>query len=259
MTAPSRVRDDEARDPSANAAWGLKSFVDSLIVELDRAQDALGVKGLTRPVTYSVRDVEVDLRCFPQYDGRAVRFLTAQPGQEGSSGLRFSLGSISAGTIRDSAPPPPQAGDVTLETLDELDDDAREALEHVGVRSVRDLERVAARGVDLRSATSRKAPGYGDLAAMITRASRRRLAPTVRSASLSAEDGRVVLHVDGEHLEPGAPDHPVALLDGRRVPVRGVDARRLTLDASGYRPRPGGSRLTVALDPFTILTAELTP
>ena len=81
-----------------NRAWNLKSFMDSLIVELDRAQDVLAVKGLTRPVTYTVKDVDVDLRCFPQFDGRSVRFRTAQPGQDGSSGLRFSLGSISAGT-----------------------------------------------------------------------------------------------------------------------------------------------------------------
>ena len=72
-----------------NRSWNLKSFMDSLIVELDRAQDVLAVKGLTRPVTYTVRDVDVDLRCFPVFDGRQVRFLTAQPGQDGSSALRF--------------------------------------------------------------------------------------------------------------------------------------------------------------------------
>lgn len=246
-----------AMDEQRNQSWNLKSFMDSLIVELDRAQDALSVKGLTRPVTYTVKDVDVDLRCFPQYDGRKVRFLTAQPGQEGSSGLRFSLGSISAGTIRDSAPPPPDADDVRIDALD-LGSDAKEALEAVGVRNGRDLERVAAKGVDLRSATGDRAPDYSDLAALITKAHRRRLAPRVGAAELSVDGGTVVLHIDGENLAvTQSTGFPYALLDGRPVPVRAARPERLTLDASGFRPRPGRTRLAVALDPFTLITMEL--
>jgi hypothetical protein len=245
-------------DDQRNRPWNLKSFMDSLIVELDRAQDALSVKGLTRPVTYTVTDVEVDLRCFPEFDGRTVSFRTAQPGQDGSSGLRFSLGSISAGTIRDSAPSPTQTGDVRIDTLDELDPDAKEALEAVGVRNERDLQRVAARGVDLRSATGGRAPDYSDLAALITKAHRRSLAPRVRGAQLSVEDDTPVLHLDGDNLSvaPTA-GFPYALLDGRPAPVRDAQPERLTLDASGFRPRPGGTRLTVALDPFAMITMEL--
>jgi hypothetical protein len=241
-----------------NRSWNLKSFMDSLILELDRAQEALSVKGLTRPVTYTVKDVEVDLRCFPQFDGRAVRFLTAQPGQDGSSGLRFSLGSISAGTIRDSAPQPPQAGDVTIEALDDLDTDTKEALESVGVRNGRDLQRVAARGVDLGSVTGRRVPDYSDLAALITKARRRRLNPRVDSAALSVEDGTVVLAIEGRNLavQP-SPGYPYALLDGRPVAVRSASPERLVLDASGHRPERGRRRLALALDPATILTAEL--
>jgi hypothetical protein len=247
-----------AQPDERNRSWNLKSFMDSLIVELDRAQDVLAVKGLTRPVTYTVKDVDVDLRCFPVYDGRQVRFLTAQPGEDGSSALRFSLGSISAGTIRDSAPPPPEADDVTFETMDDLDDDAKEALASVGVRNARDLKRVAARGVDLRTATGNKAPDYSDLAALITRAHRQRTPPRVESAQLSVEDRQLVLHVDGENLALSAVEgYPLALLDGRPRKVRAADARRVSLDMSGYRPRQ--SRLVLALDPTSVLTMELMP
>lgn len=241
-----------------NRAWNLKSFMDSLIVELDRAQDVLAVKGLTRPVTYTVKDVDVDLRCFPMYDGRQVRFMTAQPGQEGASGLRFSLGSISAGTIRDSAPPPPEADDIRIETLD-LDDEAKQALASVGVRNGRDLKRIADRGVDLRTATGDKAPDYSDLADLITKATRRRLTPRVGAAQLSVDDKRLVLHVDGQNLAVlRSAGYPYALLDGEPREVRAAGRDRLTLDATGFRPRPGPSRLSVALDPFTVITMELT-
>lgn len=241
-----------------NQAWNLKSFMDSLIVELDRAQDVLSVKGLTRPVTYTVKDVDVDLRCFPQFDGRRVRFRTAQPGQDGASGLRFSLGSISAGAIRDSAPPLPEADDIRIDALDDLGSDAKEALEAVGVRNGRDLQRVAAKGVDLRSATGNRAPDYSDLAALITKAHRRRLAPRVANAQLSVDDNTLVLHLSGENLAiTRAEGYPYALLDGRPAPVRTAGPRRLTVDASGFRPGPHRSRFVAALDPYAVITMEL--
>lgn len=247
-----------ALDDQGNRSWNLKSFMDSLIVELDRAQDALSVKGLTRPVTYTVKDVEVDLRCFPEFDGRKVSFRTAEAGQDGSSGLRFSLGSISASTIRDSTPSPTETGDIRIDALEELDPDAKEALEAVGVRNGRDLQRVAARGVDLRSATGDRAPDYSDLAALITKAHRRSLAPRVRAAQLSVEDDTLVLHVDGDNLVVAqSAGFPYALIDGRPAPVRDARPERLTLDASDFRPRPGGTRLAVALDPFAMITMEL--
>jgi len=249
-----------AKVDERNRSWNLKSFMDSLIVELDRAQDVLAVKGLTRPVTYTVKDVDVDLRCFPVYDGRQVRFLTAQPGEDGSSALRFSLGSISAGTIRDSAPPPPEADDVTFESMNDLDDDAKEALASVGVRNARDLKRVAARGVDLKTATGNKAPDYSDLAALINRAHRERTPPRVDSAQLSVEDRRLVLRVDGENLAMSRNEgYPVALLDGRRREVRSADPRRISVDVAGFRPRSVPSRLVLALDPASVMTMELTP
>ena len=248
------------RDDGRNRSWNLKSFMDSLIVELDRAQDVLAVKGLTRPVTYTVRDVDVDLRCFPVFDGRQVRFLTAQPGQDGSSALRFSLGSISAGTIRDSAPPPPEADDVTIDGLEDLGADAKEALAAVGVRSGRDLQRIQGRGVDLRTATDNKAPDYSDLAALITKAHRRRIPPRVDAAQLSVEDRRLALHVDGDNLAvTHSAGFPYALLDSQPRPVRAAGPQRVSLDVAGFRPRSEPSRLTLALDPLTVVTMELRP
>ena len=244
----------------ANRSWNLKSFMDSLILELDRGVDVLAVRGLNRPVTYTVKDVDVDLRCFPVYDGRQVRFLTAKPGEDGSSSLRFSLGSISAGTIRDSAPRPPEADDVAIDEIEEIDPETRDALAGVGVRTGRDLERIAGRGVDLRTVTDRKTPDFSDLAALITKAQRRRIPPRVDAAQLSVDERRLVLHVDGDHLSVSERvGFPYALLDGVPREVRSAGPHRVSLDAAGFRPRSGPSRLTMALDPLTVVTLELTP
>ena len=51
-----------------NRPWNLESFLNSLIFELDKAQDTLSVKGLNRKLTYTVKDVALDLQIFPEYD-----------------------------------------------------------------------------------------------------------------------------------------------------------------------------------------------
>jgi hypothetical protein len=242
----------------SNQFWHLKSFMDSLIVELDRAQDVLAVKGLSRPVTYTVKDVDVDLRCFPVFDGRKVRFVTAKPGEDGSSTLRFSLGSISASTIRDSTPSPTAAGDVSIEDFEELEPDAKEALAAVGVRSGRDIKRIVDHGVDLGSVTENRAPDYSDLAAMITKAQRRRLPPRVAFAQLSTEGRKLVLRVEGENLAMASSGgFPYALLNGRARRIRHADAQRVVLEIPGFRPAAEPARLTLALDPLTVVTMEL--
>src|SRR5687768_14209639 len=106
--------------PSANAnqAWNLEAFLDSLIVELDRARDTLAVKGVTRPLTYSVQDLDLELQIFPQYDGEEVRFVTAQPGESGASGLKIQLGSITSRSIKETTREPTSKDDVEIEMLD---------------------------------------------------------------------------------------------------------------------------------------------
>src|SRR5688500_16843663 len=98
----------------ANVAWNLQSFLDSLIVELDRAPDSLACKGLNRPLAYTVKGVSLDLQIFPHYDGRRVRFVTAQPGQDGASGIKLELGSITASHIRETTAKPTDRDEVAL-------------------------------------------------------------------------------------------------------------------------------------------------
>src|SRR5918994_4303688 len=141
---------------SANRPWDMKSFLDSLTVELDRARDVLAVKAYTRRLTYGVQDVGLQLQVFPQYDGDKVRFLTAQPGEAGASELKIQLGSITARSIQETTSDPVQRDDVPLDDLEGLDDETRRSLEKVGVKSVRDIERMEERNVDLEKVTDKK-------------------------------------------------------------------------------------------------------
>src|SRR5882672_6598183 len=122
-----------------NRAWKLQSFLDSLVVELDRAQDTLALKAVNRPLTYTVKDVALDLQIFPAYDGEAVRFTTAAAGQTGASKITVTLGSITDRMIRESAPAPPTGDDVLLDDVKEIDPETRRTLSAVGVKSAKDL------------------------------------------------------------------------------------------------------------------------
>ena len=56
-----------------NAAWQLEDFVDSLVVDLDKTRETLAVKAINKPLTYTVKELSLDLNIFPTYDGDTVR------------------------------------------------------------------------------------------------------------------------------------------------------------------------------------------
>ena len=73
-------------------SWKLNSFLDSLILELDRAQDTLALKGINRRLPYTVRDLALELHLFPDFDGRDLRFITAGPVGVGTIGNGDAIG-----------------------------------------------------------------------------------------------------------------------------------------------------------------------
>jgi hypothetical protein len=241
---------------SFNRAWNLEAFLDALVVELDRARDTLAIKALNRPLSYSVKDVGLQLQIFPQFDGQQVHFTTAQPGQTGASELRVDLGSITARTIKETAPEPITKDDVSIDALD-IDSEAKKTLDKLGVKSSRDVERIEERNVDIQRLTENKLD-YQGLANVISKARRRQRVPTVARAGIATEFGETVLAITGENLVTHpVPEFPVALLDGERVPVLSSSDRSLRLRVDPRRIAGRNSKLEIALDPFAVLALEL--
>ena len=240
--------------------WKLESFLDSLIVELDRAQDTLAVKGVTRKLTYTVRDVAVDLFVFPNFDGSRLGFNVAKPGEAGASKISFSLGSITDRQIQESANRPQTEGDISLDEVEDLDEEVKESLRNFGVRSARDVERLSERHVDVGKIVAEKTGNraqvdYGDLAAVINKARRRRSAPSVRGVNFRRVDGALSLSVHGDNLDTGsmgAHGFPAARINGREVGVLdsgpGVVRLAITPDALVA----GDNTVSIALDPYAI-------
>lgn len=241
-----------------NQAWGLEDFLDSLILELDKAQDTLAVKGIARPLTYTVKDVALDLQAFPTYEGGTVRFTTAQPGEEGSSRLTIELGSITDRVIREVTRGPTTGDDVTLDEVDTLDEDTKRNLKRIGVTSASDLERVAARKVDIKAATGTDVD-YSELAAAIQRSRRSRNAPRILGVGLASGTSVSHLEIAGENLATAQSvgEFPAALLNGEPVEVESSDGANMVLAVPTSLLHPGSNRLELALDPYAVVTLEV--
>ena len=237
--------------------WNLESFVDSLIVELDNTQNTLAVKGLSRPLTYTVQNLALDLHVFPDYDGKQVRFRTAKAGENGASKITLQLGSITDRQIRETTRGPLTREEMPLDAIDELDEDTKKTLKSIGVSSVRDLEKMEKRNVDLPAA-AKKRIDYGALAKVIQKAKRRDVPPRLERARMATEHGVRALVLEGENLliERDAGALPFATVNGRAARVIDASERRLSLalDAVPLAPL---NRVRVALDPHAILTVSV--
>lgn len=248
-----------------NRAWDLETFLDSVILDLDRAVDALTVKKENVRLTYTVQDLSLSLQVFPVYDGETVRFVTAQPDQQGASTVKMQLGSIRDTQIREIARRPAAADDVPLSQI-AIPREERRELEKLGIRSGGDLARTVAESrLDVERLTGRTVD-YGKLADVLRRARRTGPgAPRVAGARLepTGVPGLSVLQVSGENLGPdgGAPipGYPIAALGRRRVPVRAADDGRRLYVAVPHDPGEPlhGRALTVALDPRAAITMQL--
>ena len=243
---------------TAKQYWPLEGFLDALILELDRAQDTLAVKGLTRKLTYTVKDLALDLHIFPDYRDGDLRFANARPGEDGASRISFQLGSITDRQIRDSANQPPTRDDVTIAEIEDLDPKVKRSLQKVGVTRASDLERIRREDVDLGKVIEEKTGGgakvdYANLANLINKTKRSSRGPSVFSLSARPEGDAIALHLSGRELAIGAGMRPAARLNGEAVEVSEARPDRLVLRARKGLLRSGDNRLLVALDPHAVI------
>src|SRR5215831_1317411 len=132
-----------------NTAWQLEDFVDSLVVELDKTRETLAVKAINKPLSYTVKEVALDLNIFPSYDGDQVKFITAQPGQQGASKVTIQLSSITDQQVRATTKVPGVKNDINIDEID-VDKVTKKQLRKLGVNSVDDLKQIEQKNIDLQ-------------------------------------------------------------------------------------------------------------
>ena len=235
-----------------NAAWKLEDFVDSLVVELDKTRETLAVKAINKPLSYTVKEVALDLNTFPTYDGDRVSFVTAQPGQEGSSKITIQLGSITDQQVRATAKAPTTAkGDLPIDQIP-VDRTTKEKLRRIGVNSVGDLKQVEQHHVDLKQVTGDDID-YTSLANQIGKAQRNQTPPRISGVSLSLSDEGPCLVLTGKHLAIDESFPPVAVVNDELARVRsaGPDEVRVELERE-HELRPE-NEVILTFDPFAVV------
>jgi hypothetical protein len=241
---------------NTNTRWNLESFVDALVLELDRTRETLAVKAINKPLSYSVKDMSLELKTFPTFDGDAVHFVTAQPGESGASTISLQLGSITDRQVRETTKTT-AASDIDLEEI-ELDEDVKKNLRKIGVESVSDLQKIEKNNVNLRKVT-RKEVNYADLANMIQKSKRGKRPPRVNSATLSqANNGQYELTIEGHNLATDPDFETVGVVNKHPVEVISKSQSIVKLAASPSQLNHRDNEVVLVLDPFSILRFQLT-
>jgi hypothetical protein len=236
----------------ANVAWKLEEFVDSLVVELDKTRETLAVKAINKPLSYTVRELALDLNIFPSYDGDEVSFVTAQPGQQGSSKVTIQLGTITDQQVRATTKTPGLKNDLDLAEV-EVDQKTRKQLRKYGVTSESDIKQIENKNVDLRKASDNSID-YTQLANQIEKSRRGRAPPRVHSASMSVEENVPTLTIRGENLAVNPRFEPVAVVNEILADVLSASEHELKIRIDRDQHRFAASNeVIITVDPFAVV------
>jgi hypothetical protein len=241
---------------TSNQPWNLESFVDALVVELDKTRETLSVKAINKPLSYTVKDMSLDLQIFPTYDGRSVRFVTAQPGEVGSSQISMQLSSITDRQVRETSQRPSTVADIDIEEVD-IDDEVKAELRKIGVNSVGDLDRIEKKGVNLKRVVNQPV-NYADLADAIRSSRRSKRPPRVKSATLTTDaQGKYQMAIEGEELAIDRSFEPVAVVNGELVHLLSRAQDHMTLELPGGLISSGDNELIMVLDPYSVVRVNV--
>jgi hypothetical protein len=239
-----------------NTAWNLEDFVDSLVVELDKTRETLAIKAINKPLTYTVKDMAMDINIFPTYDGEQVKFVTAQPGQTGASKVTIQLGSITDQQVRATSKIPGLKKDINIDDID-VDKKTKKQLRKMGVTSVDDIKQIENKQVDLGKASDNTID-YTRLANQIQKSRRNTNPPIVKSVSLSVDDNKKpILVVSGKNLAVDPKFKPVAVVNQALAEVRSHDEDKIEIQLDKSHGISNTNELVITFDPFAIMKLNI--
>jgi len=241
--------------PAENTAWQLEEFVDSLVVDLDKTRETLAVKAINKPLSYTVKEVALDLNIFPSYDGDQVTFKTAQPGQDGASKVTIQLNSITDQQVRATSKTP-TANDITIDDIG-VDKATKKKLRRLGVSSVDDLQQIERKNVDLRK-VSDNTIDYSKLANQIQKSKRSQAPPRITGVNLSVDaDQQPALVIRGENLAIDPTFRPVAIFNKRLAEVLSSSEDELRIQLGDGHELGSDNEVILTFDPFALVRLKV--
>jgi hypothetical protein len=122
--------------------YAVEEFFDAITMQLERHQDSLRLRSVTRPLLYAIRDFSMDLKVFVELspDGR-VMFRPSGAEEPGASVVHIGFTTVNRTMIEENTV---SLSAVRSPSLDELglDEDERRGLEKLGIRNAAQLDQL---------------------------------------------------------------------------------------------------------------------
>ncbi|MFO1310633.1 MAG: hypothetical protein U1F41_01070 [Burkholderiales bacterium] len=238
----------------------VEDFIDAITTQLDRVQDTLRLKAVNRPLTYALKDLQLDLKVFIDMDrdGR-VRFRSAGAEDTGASVVHFGFTTITKPMIEENTISMTAAKSASLDELG-LKPEEQRRLERMGVSNLAQLQKLGssagvgtvARLTDVPLDRIRHALRQGAPAVHAVQPAPRAPSPVapapVRSAPapqrpvLRIPQGSQRMTLLGRNFMSDEP--PQVSLDGEPLAIREHDTDRIVVDLP---PHARGGTLAVSL------------
>lgn len=212
----------------------IEQFIQALTSQLDRAQDALRLKAVNRPLTFAVKDLTLDLRSHLEIAGSVVRIRPAGPNESEASTIHLSLTTITKPMIEENTvqlaaePDEPSLKEVLG---DELSEDEQRRLEWAGIHNVSQLRKLQQQSSEETLQKYTQLPVNRLRAALMRAAQPRvtRIMPEPFSPGVAGKNGGTtggsLLRIRGNNLMRGGP--PEVRIRGEKVPILQANEREL--------------------------------
>ena len=207
-------------------------FIQALTLQLDKAQAAMALKARVGklPLTFAVKDVQLDLRAFVRMVEEDVWVRPAGPGEAEASSIKLALTTVTKPMIDENAVSY-EAHDAKLNLKEALGEristEEQRQLERIGVHTIQQLQELKkSAGADVVARLARMPVNRLQQAMMAATAPR---VQRVDSAPAVGDEGgarsRVTLSTPS--LKSGR--LPQVRVNGQRLPVRQAEAMALEL------------------------------
>jgi hypothetical protein len=127
---------------AADGSFLVEDFLDAIASQLDRTQDALAFKAVNRPLTYAIKDFNLQLQVFVEMDANGnVRLRSSGPNETGASTLSIGFTTITRPMIEENTVALATSRTPSLAEAGFAPDERRR-LERLGVRNTSELRRL---------------------------------------------------------------------------------------------------------------------
>jgi len=150
----------------------------------------------------------------------------------------------------------PTKNDISIDTIEGLDEGTKKNLKKIGVTSVKDVEKIEKKNIDIEKTGGVKT-NYKDLTGLIEKAHRAKMPPVINKISVTKSIDGPVLELEGKNLAVAKKYTPVAVVNDRLAEVLSHKADRLLIKMNPDQLKDDRNEVVVTLDPFAVFKMNI--